>query len=161
MHKTYVKPLALIPVLLFSCIFAPVFAEDGKPLLDRKLLSIGIGIADNSAGKADETGYQIFAAYDLSQVKLIEGVDSSVEFGLMDYGFSRDSTGIWGTFVIDGVISEQFGWLARAGYDIGDDQGLMFGAGVGYSVNERSQIRIEYVVRDDIDSLQLNFLYHL
>ncbi len=160
------KPQRYLPVFLFTLLTGigtplPLLAGESKPLLDRNRLSLGIGIADNSVRRADETGSQIFVAYDLNQVNVMEGVKSSVEFGLMDYGFSRDSTGIWGTFVIEGGIGEHIDWLARAGYDIGDDSGLMFGAGVGFALSGKKKLRIEYVVRDDIDSLQFNFLFHL
>ncbi len=161
MQKIHFKSLFLVSALLVNSIYLPVIAQDNEPLLDRNLFSIGFGISDNSAGKSDKIGYQFFVAYDLNQINLMNGVSSSVEFGIMDYGFSGDSTGIWGTYVVDGQISEQFHWLGRAGYDIGDDNGLMFGAGVGYQMNSRSQLRLEYVIRDDIDSLQFNFLYHL
>jgi hypothetical protein len=154
-----------LTVLLFALLSnfygTPLLAQQSEPMLNKNMLSIGAGISDNSVGRADETGFQIFAAYDLNQVNVMEGVKSSVEFGLMDYGFSRDSTGIWGTYVIEGPLSGQIGWLARAGFDIGDDSGLMFGAGAGFGIDEKSQFRIEYVVRDDVDSLQFNFLYHL
>ena len=161
MFKTQIVSTFLATALLMSNAFLPASAQDNAPLLDRNLLSIGAGISDNSVGKSDETGYQFFAAYDLNQVNLMDGVKSSVEFGFMDYGFSRDSTGVWATYVVDGVISDQFRWIGRGGYDIGDDNGLMFGAGLGYAIDSKSQLRVEYVVRDDIDSLQLNFLYHL
>ncbi|MDH3388289.1 MAG: hypothetical protein OEN02_10320 [Gammaproteobacteria bacterium] len=150
-------------VLLSSFCNAAVSADGNEPLLDRNLFSIGFGISDNSISNPDddETGFQLFAAYDLNQVNLMDGVRSSVEFGIMDYGFSRDSTGIWATYVADGIIGGQIGWLARAGLDIGDDSGLMVGAGVSYIADERTALRIEYVVRDEVDSLQFNFLYHL
>lgn len=147
--------------LLTSVLATPVSAQENKPLLDKNKLSIGIGISDNSVRRTDETGFQLFAAYDLNQVKVMEGVSSTVEFGVMDYGFSRDSTGIWGTYVAEGAISEQVGWLARAGFDMGDDSGLMFGAGVGFALDGKKKLRFEYVIRDDVDSLQFNFLYHL
>lgn len=161
MRNLYNYLTLLFFALLSSALVTPVLAQGSEPMLDKNRLSIGAGISHNSVGRADETGFQFFAAYDLEQVNLIEGVKSSVEFGLMDYGFSRDSTGIWGTYVIEGPLGEQVDWLARAGFDIGDDSGLMFGAGLGFTMDEKSQLRIEYVVRDDIDSLQFNFLYHL
>ncbi len=161
MRKPVKYFVVLYVALLSSVLLTPVSAQENKPLLERSRLSIGGGISDNSVHRADETGFQFFAAYDLNQVNVLEGVKSSAEFGLMDYGFSGDSTGIWGTFVIEGPIGGQTGWLARAGLDIGDDSGLMFGAGVGFSIAENKKFRIEYVVRDDVDSLQFNFLYHL
>lgn len=138
-------------------------AAEHQPILDKNKFSIGVGISDNSVNGpgGDETGFQFFAAYDLDQFNLMDGVSSSFEFGFMDYGFRRDSDGIWGTYVVDGVISGQFGWLARIGMDIGDDSGLMFGAGAAYTMNANTALRLEYVIRDDIDSLQFNFLYGL
>lgn len=158
------KSLNVLSVtLVFFGYSAVGYAQEAKPLLDKNLFSIGAGISDNSIGGRvrDEIGFQFFAAYDLNQVYLMEGVKSSVEFGIMDYGFRRDSTGIWATYVADGIISGQFGWLARAGLDIGDDSGLMIGAGLNYAADSRLELRGEYVLRDDIKSLQFNILYHL
>jgi hypothetical protein len=161
MRKSHIFLTVLFVALLGNTLVTPVLAQESEPMLDKNMLSIGAGISQNSVGRADEIGFQLFAAYDLNQVNVMEGVNSSVEFGLMDYGFSRDSTGIWGTYVIAGPLSEQVGWVARAGFDIGDDSGLMFGAGAEFALDEKRQLRLEYVVRDDVDSLQLNFLYHL
>ena len=162
MHKFHNHLTSFCFVLLSSTLVAPVLsAQESKPLLDKGNLSIGAGISHNSVGRADEIGFQFYAAYDLKQINVMEGVQSSAEFGLMDYGFSNDSTGIWGTYVVEGDINRQFNWLARAGFDIGDDSGLMLGAGLGLSMNKKSKLRFEYVIRDDVDSLQVNFLYHL
>lgn len=154
---------ALIFILIFGGFTATAMAAESQAMLDKNKFSVGVGISDNSVSGpgGDETGFQIFGAYDLSQVNLMEGVHSSLEFGYMDYGFRRDSDGLWGTYVVDGPISGQFGWLARAGLDIGDDSGLMVGAGVGYGLNASSSFRLEYVIRDDIDSLQFNLLFGL
>ena len=161
MRNSHKYLTVLFFALLSHALITSALAQESEPMLDKNKLSIGAGISDNSVGRADEIGFQFFAAYDLKQVNVMEGLKSSVEFGLMDYGFSRDSTGIWGTYVIEGPLSDQIGWLARAGFDIGDDSGLMVGAGLGFAMDENSQLRIEYVVRDDIDSLQFNFLFHL
>jgi hypothetical protein len=136
-------------------------AQQNQPLLDRNKLSIGGGISDNSIRRDDESGFQVFAAYDLDQVNVMDGVHSSLEFGVMDYGFRRDSTGIWGNYVIEAGINQSINWLGRAGLDIGDDSGLMFGIGLGFGLNEQADFRIEYVVRDDVDSLQFNLLFEL
>jgi len=140
-----------------------VAAQEGQPLLDKSKFSIGLGVSSNSLSGpiGDEIGFQFFGAYDLSQINLMEGVHSSVEFGVMDYGFNSNSTGIWGTYVVDGKLSGGFGWLARLGLDLGDDSGLMVGAGAGYQINKKMDIRLEYVIRDEVDSLQFNFLYRL
>jgi len=44
---------------------------------------------------------------------------------------------------------------------MGDDSGLMFGAGLSLGINARMDLRGEYVIRDDVDSLQLNLIYRL
>ena len=148
-------------VLVSAAAQSPVFAQENKPLLDRNLFSIGGGISRNEAGSDDDTGFQFFGAYALPQINLMEGVNSSVEFGFMDFGFSDDDTGIWGSYVIDGAISDGFGWMAQAGFDIGDDSGPLFGAGITFGVGERSDVRVEYTVRDEVDSFQVNFVHSL
>jgi len=162
MRDTHIYLAALSFTLLSSTFVTPVFADENEPLLDKSKFSIGVGISDNSVGtSSDETGFQFFAAYDLNQHNLMEGVKSSVEFGFIDYGFSSDSTGIWATYVAAAPLSENFGWLARLGLDIGDDSGLMIGAGLSYATNENMEFRGEYVVRDDVVSLQFNIIFHL
>ncbi|RDH81444.1 MAG: hypothetical protein DIZ80_15285 [endosymbiont of Galathealinum brachiosum] len=163
------KIFTLLTALLLSVsLITPVFADNGStkkgPLLDKGKFSIGAGISLNSvSGPADdEVGFQFFGAYDLTQLKLMDGVDSSVEFGYMDYGFSgADSNGIWGTYVIDGAMSGQFGWLARLGLDLGDDSGFMLGAGLSYAISKKIDTRLEFVARDEVNSLQFNVLYRL
>lgn len=162
--RKYLPITSLILLVAFSA--STQAADNNQPLLDRNLFSIGVGISSNSIdnNKNDESGeigFQFFAAYDLVEVNLMEGVNSSIEFGLTDYGFRRDSNGTWATYTVDGSINEDLGWLARAGLDIGDDSGLIVGAGLGYVVDERSELRFEYVARDEVDSWQVNFLYHL
>lgn len=163
----------LVPsILAVSLVATPVFAEQSasKPLLEKSQFSIGLGIANNSidlppafGGDQDEVGFQFFAAYDLNKVNLMQGVNTSLELGYMDYGDfgGGNSGGIWVNGVIGGNLSGKLGWLARLGLDLGDDDGLMLGAGLGLGLGERSQLRFEYVVRDNIDSLQLNFVHHL
>jgi hypothetical protein len=154
--------LATLSIVVLAGILAtPASADENLPLLNKDLFSIGGGVSINSARGDDEIGFQIFGAYDLNQIKLLEGAASSIEFGYMDYGFSNDSTGIWSTWVVSGAIQEKWGWLARAGYDFGDDNGLMIGGGASYTMNDKMQLRGEYVVRDDVDSLQFNIIYHL
>lgn len=163
MGNTQKNLIALFFALLFGTNFTPVSADESDPLLEKSKFSIGAGISYNSISGpvSDEVGFQMIGAYDLSQVNLVESVKSSVEFGLMDYGYSGDSVGIWATYVVDGPISGRFGWLGRLGFDAGDDSGLMIGAGLGWAANSKTNLRFEYVIRDDIDSLQFNYLYHL
>ena len=166
LHNTCKRLAALIVTVFCGASVTPALADEHQPLLDRNLFSIGVGISSNSIDDGDldeddEIGFQFFAAYDLVEINLMQGVNSSVEFGLMDYGYESDSTGIWATYTVDGIISGDLGWLARGGFDIGDDSGLMAGAGLGYIMDEKTELRFEYVARDEGDSLQFNYLYHL
>jgi hypothetical protein len=156
-------PLGLVISLLLGLLPLQARAQGNGPLLDRTLLSIGVGISDNEISNPDrdDTGFQFLGSYELAEVNLMEGVRSSVEFGLMDFGFDDDDTGIWGSFVVDGDISGGLGWLAQVGFDIGDDSGLLFGAGLKARLDDKADLRFEFVARDDVDSLQINFLYDL
>jgi len=156
-------PNILIMVLTLGAVLTQAHAQESSPLLERDQFSIGVGISNNEISKPDksDTGFQFFAAYDLTQVRLMDGVNSSVEFGFMDFGFDKNDTGIWASYVIDGSISGRLGWLAQAGFDIGDDSGLLFGAGLKFMLNDKSDLRFEYVKRDEVDSLQINIQYHL
>ena len=157
-----IGPAAGLFLIASLMLVQPATAQN-DPVLDRNLFSIGFGISNNEVSnrRDDETGFQLIVGYDLTGVNLMEGVNSSAEFGFMDFGFPRDDTGIWGSFVVDGGLGESFGWLAQIGIDIGDDSGLLVGAGLKFMLNEQSDLRLEYVVRDDVDSLQLNFMHHL
>lgn len=139
-------------------------APGAQPVLDKNKFAIGAGIGFNSVSGPvdDEVGVQFFAAYKLSQLNLMDGVASSVEAGYMDYGFDGpDGDGVWATFVVDGDINGQLSWLGRLGFDFGDDSGLMVGAGLGLDLGKQLEIRGEYVIRDEIDSLQFNLVYHM
>ncbi|VAW61548.1 hypothetical protein MNBD_GAMMA08-1440 [hydrothermal vent metagenome] len=155
--------VALIATLVLTAQASTVQAVENEPLLDRGKFSIGTGISTNSIDGpiSDEIGFQFFGTYDLTMVNLMEGVNSSVDVGFMDYGFSNNSTGLWSTYVVSGKFAKQFGWLGRLGFDFGDDSGVMFGVGADYTINKKMDIRLEYVVRDEVDSLQFNFLYRL
>ena len=163
-NKFFSKYLAaFIATLILTVQASSAQAAENKPLLDSSQFAIGAGISNNSVDGpfSSEIGFQFFGAYDLTMVNLMEGVNSSVEVGFMDYGFARNSTGIWSTYVVSGKFAKQFGWLSRLGFDAGDDSGVMFGVGADYTINKKMDIRLEYVVRDEVDSLQFNFLYRL
>jgi Outer membrane protein beta-barrel domain len=133
----------------------------------------GAGLSLNSAsGYDDATGYQFFLGYDLKGVKIGNG-SMSLEVGYMDSGDfdyeecfpgfcvsgSDSADGLWGTGVIFLPIAKQLDFIGRLGLDIGDDDGIMFGVGVGYAIDKKIQLRGEYVIREDIDSLQANLAF--
>lgn len=162
-HKTLVALAMGLLIPAYAGIVSAA-APANKPLLNKNHFSIGAGVSSNSIDAPfsidDETGFQFFGAYNLAGVNLMQDVATSIEFGYMDYGFV-DADGVWVTAVINGKFSGDFGWLARLGLDLGDDDGIMLGAGVDYSISKKLDTRLEYVVRDTIDSLQLNFVFAL
>lgn len=141
--------------------------------LDAKQIYFGGGLGYNDIGFGDNAvGFQLFAGLPLP-VKLGSGA-LSAEVGYMDSGsfdqnvatpgfptrtYSAKAQGLWGTAVLDFPIQDQISVIGRLGLDIGDDDGLMIGAGLGFDVNKNIEIRAEYVIRDNIDSLQANLVF--
>lgn len=137
--------------------------------LDMSKVYFGGGLSSNSVpGASNGTGFQFFGGYDLP-VKLGKG-QLSVEAGYMDTGDMKtpaslffpgqdqSASGLWATAVYSLPLQKNLNLVARSGLDIGDDDGLMFGAGVGYMLNPKMEIRGEYVMRHTVDSLQVNFV---
>ena len=162
------KKLGLLLVVLL-CVFN-VQAKEGKSstvTLDSKNLYVGGGLGLNSLSGIefdDGIGFQMFAGYVLP-TKLTEA-DLSIEIGYMDSGnvdVGRGSgdvkaKGLWSTAVITVPLKGRVSVLGRAGLDFGDDDGFMFGAGFEFKLKDKVDLRTEYVVRDNIDSLQVNLI---
>ena len=72
---------------------------------------------------------------------------------------SASAEGLWVTWVPSIEVNEKITGLGRIGLDFGDDDGLMFGIGGQYEINKPFAARLEYVIRNDIDSFQINLLY--
>jgi hypothetical protein len=136
---------------------------------------LGGGFSSNSvSGSDDGTGFQIFGGYHFG--KAANNIKLDLEIGYMDTG-SMDVTvnvpfigrvttdarakGLWATPVARIELNPQFDLIVRAGLDFGDDDGLMVGVGLGYNINKQSQFRIEYVERDNVNSLQFNVMVSL
>lgn len=164
MKKTGV---ALIAVLVSTFSHAEV---------DSKNLYFGAGLGLNSLSGIDLNdglGLQFFAGYKLP-VDMGDG-KLSVEAGYMDTGDmdvrrnipgqtpgtfigETKANGLWVNAVVDFPLKNELSFVARAGLDLGDDDGLMIGAGLGFQLNEKMDIRTEYVIRDHVDSLQVNLV---
>ena len=135
--------------------------------LEGERFYIGGGVNDNEIGSSDDTGYQFFLGYELPLET--DEVGAAVELGYWDAGdFGRrtpagtrrsDVDGAWLNGVLSVPIAPRFDLIGRAGLDFGDDDGLMAGAGLGFDLNERLQLRGEIVERDDTESIQANLLY--
>lgn len=126
---------------------------------------LGGGFAVNALSDYDEaTGLQFFAGYDL-EVEF-GPIKNAVEAGFMDSGTFKSSAGdksffgLWASFVGFYPVHDKIDLLARVGFDFGDDDGVLLGAGAGFELNKNMQLRAEYVGRSDTKSYQVNFVYH-
>lgn len=165
------KTLVALTALL-SLASLPAFAQNSG--IDSRAIYVGAGLGINSVSGSDNgIGYQFFAGYDLP-IKA-QPLRFAVEAGYMDtgnmdvnvntpfgsYKASARARGLWATGVGFLPVTNQIDLLARAGLDFGDDDGAMFGIGAGLNLNRQTQLRLEYVARDNVDSVQLNAAFHL
>lgn len=178
MREIMMKKLILI-------VSALLFTSNSYAAVDAKKIYFGGGLGFNSLSGldlSDGKGFQILAGYDLP-VKMGKGM-LSVEVGYMDTGnmeFSQTITtpaippffpatsftvtgeakakGFWGNAVYKLPLQDKMNLLLRAGLDVGDDDGFMFGGGLGFQVNRQIEVRGEYVIREEVDSLQFNVIF--
>jgi hypothetical protein len=57
------------------------------------------------------------------------------------------------------ILTPSIELLARAGLDFGDDDGFMAGIGVGFNLTKSFKLRLEFVQRENVDSIQFNLVY--
>lgn len=150
----------------------PVLAQQVEP----SDFYVGGGISNNDeSGWDDATGYQIFAGYVVDKWLNfgLEDLSFAVEVGYMDTGDldrrfcspfgcftdEKSANGIWTSAVASYSLTDEFKLIGRLGVDFGDDDGALLGIGLGYEFGNAFELRGEYVVRDDTDSMQLNLLY--
>jgi hypothetical protein len=161
------KVSRFIAVALVATGLSSVAAAQG---FDNRRLFFGGGFAQNSVSNFDNaTGFQIFGGYNFRELAPKFSVDA--EAGYMDTGkFKRTlpiigavetkAKGLWGSGVARYMVAPQWELLGRLGYDFGDDDGIMYGIGGGYIVNKNLKLRLEYVIRDTVDSLQFNVVFY-
>ncbi|MCF6323274.1 MAG: porin family protein [Gammaproteobacteria bacterium] len=166
------KNFLVVILFLGFAMHASAETEESKNHFDADKLYFGGGLSENDFNGPNATGIQIFVGYPLT-IKAGSG-RFALEGGYMNSGsFDRSvtvpafgpvvssstATGLWGTIVGSWNIADRTSFIGRLGLDMGDDDGLMYGAGIGYDLIERLTIRGEYVIRDNIDSLQFNFVF--
>jgi hypothetical protein len=172
------RVFSLIIVLCALPMVAMAAPPSGDPFY------FGVGLSRNSTSASalgakvdvDGTGYQFFGGYELGNFGLKQkNLSFAAEVGYMDTGKMKGDVtflgisipvevkakGLWATMVARFAVKPQLDVLGRLGADLGDDSGLMFGVGVGYWFDKSIQLRGEYVVRDSVDSLQLNLIFRL
>lgn len=161
---------SLFATLLLFPLVTGAAQNNNEITIKQHNIYFGGGLGFNSLpayGRA--VGAQLFAGY-LFDFRINGDILTAVELGVMDSGdFDRyngpgsaDSTsGVWLNVVESVSINQKFDMLVRAGLDLGDDDGLMVGAGIGYKFNDQASWRTEYVVRDHVDSFQFNVIFRL
>ena len=157
-----------LSILIVSVLFALSAHAQG---FDGKKIYFGGGLGFNDAFGDNATGFQIFAGMPLP-VKMGK-VKLSAEVGYMDSGdfeytlpfglgtFKESAQGLWVNAVVEVPVNKNINLIGRGGLDLGDDDGLMIGGGIGIPVGKKMDIRFEYVIRDTIDSLQANLVVRL
>ncbi|HKX39446.1 MAG TPA: outer membrane beta-barrel protein [Burkholderiales bacterium] len=158
-----------------SAAAADALAQKGKSSggFDTSKLHFGAGLSMNEVSGSDTgTGWQIFGGYRFGEfapkwqadveVGYMETGDMEVEVCVPPFGCasaSGEAKGLWASGVARYLAAPQVELLGRVGMDFGDDDGFMIGFGGGFIVNRNWKLRGEYVVRDNVDSLQFNVVY--
>ena len=164
----------IIMILSLMIAASQVSAKEAVPKkadskgIDTKQIYFGGGLGLNDANFGDNAmGFQIFAGLPIPVQN--KQFNLGVEIGYMDSGsfdknvpflgkVSAKANGLWGTAVVSVPLQDKLDLIGRFGLDIGDDDGLMLGAGVGFTLSNNMDLRAEYVIRDTIDSLQVNLV---
>jgi len=166
------KMFRMMAVALITIGFSSAAASQG---FDQRRLFFGGGLSSNSTSGSENNpvGFQVFSGYNFGEFAPKFQLDAEV--GYMDSGKFKETVnlgpfgtftaedsakGLWATGVARYMITRQVELIGRLGYDFGDDDGLMFGVGAGYIVNPHLKLRLEYVVRDNIDSIQFNVVFY-
>jgi hypothetical protein len=131
--------------------------------LDGKLF-FGGGVSSNDVSGFDSAvGFQIFGGYSFGEVSPKVFIDAEV--GYMDTGnmkrggIEAKANGLWATGVGRLMVAPSVELIGRLGLDFGDDDGLLAGVGVGFLLSKNAKLRLEFVQRDNVDSIQFNFVY--
>lgn len=137
-----------------------------------KQMHFGGGLSYNTVSSfkniSDEAfGYQFLLGYDMGM--RFDQLQLLVEAGYQNSGEFKDEVGtaklkerirgVWTAGVLRYPVNDTLNVLARLGYDGGDDRGILFGGGVGFWPTQHLGFRGEIVIRDEMDSFQLNILY--
>lgn len=160
----------IVGLVLFSVsiLGAPMVAQAEGLKLDAKRFYLGAGLNFNSLpGVGSSRGFQFIGGYEFD-FKLNEDISTSLELGYMDSGeFDRlntsgnadEASGLWVAVVESVPLTSKTDMLARIGYDFGDDDGFLLGAGMQYKFDTKVALRMEYITREHVSGLQVNVLF--
>ena len=161
------KPIRVMALALVAMLFSSAAAGQG---FDLRRLFFCAGVSQNKVSGLDTgTGFQVFGGYNFPAIARNLYVDA--EAGYMDTGklkaagcagafCNTKASGPWTSGVVRYLVAPNVELIGRAGVDLGDDDGLLFGIGAGYVVNRNLKLRLEFVARDHVDSLQFNAVFY-
>jgi len=159
------KPIRVMVLAFVAMLFSSAAAGQG---FDLRRLFFGAGVSQNKVSRSDSgTGFQAFGGYNFPALARNFYVDA--EAGYMDTGKLKGCTGplcnakadgLWASGVARYMVAPNVELIGRAGLDFGDDDGLLLGIGAGYIVSKNLKLRLEFVQRDHIDSLQFNAVFY-
>lgn len=168
--KTLISAVSIASLCMAHCAFAETTSTTANPGLEKMYVGAGLNhnrIDSSSIGGIDgkTNGFQVFGGYEYGQRN---GIDIAFEAGIIQTGdfydgTSEDADGIWGAAVVKKdlpEIKEKLSGIARLGYGLGGDDGLLMGFGAQYQINPKVFMRLEYVNKDLSQSYQLNAVYH-
>ncbi len=156
------KKIIFILTLMFL-----VSSANAEGVVNAKRIYVGGGLGFNSLpGYGSARGFQFIGGYDF-EFKLNEDISSALEIGYMSSGdfdqykgFSSNENvkGLWAAMLESVPLSSKTDMLVRLGYDFGDDDGFLMGTGMQYKFDTKLSFRMEYVARQNVNSLQANVL---
>jgi opacity protein-like surface antigen len=167
------KQIIVLGMLVFT-----TGAASAHCMQNKYYVGAGMGINSTQDFTSSTAGYQIFAGYCLDFNFKSPRSKTSVEVGYMDSGeFEKDQdifannpnrssivevnksySSVWLAGLAEYKFDNKMHIMGRLGLDVGDQTGVLFGGGVGYNVTKYAQIRAEYILHDEVDSFQLNWI---
>lgn len=156
-------------VLFVLALMVLTSTANAEVVIKTSQMYLGGGLGFNSLAAAGSArGFQIIGGYEFA-TKLNEDITSAVELGYMDSGdFDQLSSstkidaakGVWLAYVGSVPLTSKTDVLARVGFDFGDDDGVLLGTGMQYKFTTKVAMRMEYIARQNVNSLQANVLFH-
>ena len=155
-------------IVLLLTLMSLASSVNAEGAIDTKRFYVGGGFGFNSLPAfGSARGLQIFGGYDFD-FKLNDDISSAVEIGYMNSGdfdqhnginSNDNAKGLWLSAVESVPLSSKTDMLVRLGFDFGDDDGFLLGTGLQYKFNTKLAFRMEYIARQNINSLQANVLF--
>lgn len=128
--------------------------------------SIDAGSIFSGVDRETAVGFQLFAGIPIQSS--IAGFKTFAEVGYFQtedfnfgWGNKENVRGVWGAGVLQRDLNEidpNLYAIARAGIEVGDDDGVFMGFGAGYRVSSKVDVRAEFLNKDLLTSYQLNAL---